>query len=63
MTTTTRGSRGRLAYTAYCKAVGFKSIQGDDLPEFDGLPEKIREAWITSANVIWDLATTGYASL
>lgn len=60
-TTTTPESRARIAYTAYCKAVGFKAYNGDDLPMFDVLPPNIRQAWITSAGVIWDLATTGRA--
>ncbi len=63
MTTTTRESRGRMAYTAYCKTVQFKSIRGEDLPMFDEMPEDRREAWIVSANLIWDLATTGRATL
>jgi hypothetical protein len=63
MTTTTRESRGRLAYTAYCRRVDFKSIHGEDLPTFDEQDEKIREAWIQAANVVWDLATTGHATL
>jgi hypothetical protein len=63
MTTTTRESRGTLAYTAYCKAVGFKSIHGEELPTFGEMPTDRQEAWIAAANLIWDLATTGRATL
>lgn len=63
MTTTTPESRGRLAYTAYCKPVEFTSINGEQLPAFDDMPEKRRNAWINSARVIWELATTGKAEL
>jgi hypothetical protein len=63
MTTTTPESRGRIAYTAYCRKVGFRGINGDELPSFDDLPDAIREAWIGSAGVIWDLATTGKATI
>jgi len=63
MTTTTPESRGRIAYIAYCRSVGFRAINSDDLPPFDDIPEKIRNAWIKSANVIWDLATTGRATI
>jgi hypothetical protein len=63
MTTTTRESRGRIAYTAYCRSVGFKAFNGDELPPFDRVPENIREAWMAAAGVIWDLATTGTATI
>ena len=63
MTTTTRESRGRIAYIAYGRVTNFKNFQGNPMPEFDALPENIREAWIVSANVIWDLATTGKATI
>lgn len=63
MTTTTRESRGQLAYTAYCKTVRFKSINGEDLPMFHEMPADRQEAWIVAANLIWDIATTGRATL
>lgn len=61
MTTTTPESRARIAYTAYCKAVGFKAFNGDDLPPFDQVPAEIQQAWLKASGVIWDLATTGKA--
>lgn len=63
MTTTTPESRARIAYTAYGKVTDFKNFQGDPMPLFDELPEKIRDAWVASAGVIWDLATTGRATI
>ena len=63
MTTTTPESRGRIAYTAYCRKVNFRAIDGSDLPAFDDVPEPQREAWVFAANVLWDLATTGHATL
>jgi hypothetical protein len=63
VTTTNPESRARLAYTAYGKVTDFKNFQGNPMPAFDELPEKIREAWIAAAGIIWDLATTGKAEL
>lgn len=62
-TSTTRESRGRIAYTAYGRSVGWQNFLGQPMPQFDQLPAHIREAWIVSANVVWDLATTGHATL
>ena len=62
-TTTTPESRGRLAYTAYGRAVNFKAFDGTDLKPWDELPAPILQAWIHAANAIWDLATTGRAEL
>ncbi len=61
MTTTTPESRGRIAYTAYGRDTNFKNFMGQPMPEWDALPDAIRNAWIKAANVIWDLATTGHA--
>jgi hypothetical protein len=39
---------------------------GDDwsaLPSFDEQSPENRQAWITAAQVLWDLATTGQATL
>lgn len=63
MTTTTPESRARIAYTAYGRKTQFKNFMGDPMPSFDDLPATIREAWIAAANVIWDLATTGHATI
>jgi hypothetical protein len=63
MTTTTPESRARIAYTAYGRKTDFKNFMGDPMPTFDDLPETIRDAWIAAAGVIWDLATTGKATI
>jgi hypothetical protein len=63
MTTTTPESRGRIAYTAYGRRTGFQRHDGRALPTFDELPAVEREGWINAAGVIWELATTGRATL
>lgn len=62
-TTTTPDSRGQLAYAAYCRAVGFKSKEGNDLPNYENLGVAQRNGWIAAADLIWTLATTGKAVL
>jgi hypothetical protein len=62
-TTTTPESRARIAYTAYGRVTGFKNFRGDPMPRFDALPPKIREAWIAAAGTVWNLATTGHATI
>lgn len=42
----------RIAYTAYCAAVGFKAFNGDDLPEFAAVPERIQQAWIAAVQAV-----------
>lgn len=63
MTTTTPESRGHIAYTAYGRKTEFKNFRGEPMPSWDDLPQTTRDAWIFSANVIWDLATTGHAEI
>jgi hypothetical protein len=62
-TTTTPESRARIAYTAYGRVTNFKNFQGDPMPAFDDLPERIRNAWINAARSIWELATTGHTTI
>lgn len=62
MTTTTPESRARIAYTAYCRA----RYTPDEIaasPTYDQLPEAERAGWFKAANALWDLATTGHASI
>lgn len=61
MTTTTPESRARIAYTAYGRVTDFKNFQGNPMPKFDDLPDRIKEAWTNAAGAIWDLAKTGKA--
>jgi len=63
LTTTTPESRAQLAYTAYGKAVDFRNKDGDEMPPWHELPEAIQAAWVSAAGVIWDLATTGHATM
>lgn len=35
----------KIAYDAYCAAVGGKAFNGDTLPEFEATPERIQKAW------------------
>jgi hypothetical protein len=62
-TTTTPESRARIAYTAYLRGLHHNGPVPASELTFDGLPDVQRQAWIKSANVIWDLATTGQATL
>lgn len=62
-TSTTPESRARLAYAAYAKAVDHLDKDGRPLPEFDTLRQRQRTGWQASARIIWELATTGRASL
>jgi hypothetical protein len=42
--------RAQIAYDAYCKQTGGKSlVSGDKLPPFDGLRPSIKDAWAASA--------------
>lgn len=63
MTTTTPESRARIAYTAYGRQVEFRNHLGEPMPPFDHLDDKQRKGWISAANVIWELATTGRATI
>jgi hypothetical protein len=63
MTTTTPESRGQIAYTAYGRRVNFTTHDGREMPLFDQLGPTQREGWIAAAEVIWQLATTGQATI
>jgi hypothetical protein len=41
-----------IAYAAYAEVTGGKNFRGDPMPEFDDLPETIREAWTAAVCVI-----------
>lgn len=43
-----------IAYNAYCAAVGFKAFNGDDLPEFDAVPQRIKNAWVAAVSAVAD---------
>ena len=39
----------REAYKAYGAVTDFKNFQGNPMPEWDDLPQKIRDAWVAAA--------------
>ena len=43
---------GRTAYRAYCDAVDWRSVKGEPLPQWEQLPQPIREAWSASAKQV-----------
>lgn len=47
-------NRAKIGYDAYVKAVGGKAFNGDDLPPFERLPERIAAAWAVTADAIED---------
>lgn len=63
MTTTTPDSRGQLAYTAYGRSRNWTAVDGSEMPLWAEIHPDIRAAWVAAAGVIWDLATTGRATI
>lgn len=63
MTTTTPESRGSIARTAFLREKHAPQPVPATEPTFDRLPEQEQAQWINAARVIWELATTGRASL
>ena len=49
---------GKLAYNAYCEAVGWKSVRGDNLPKWEEQSEKLQAAWNKAALAV-AMATIG----
>lgn len=46
-------SKGRVAYEAYCRQTGGKSlVSGASLPDYDGLRPDIIEAWEKAAAAV-----------
>jgi len=51
-------NHGKIAYEAYCKATGGKSlISGDELPAWEALKPEIQNAW-TQAGLAVEYETT-----
>lgn len=44
----------RIAYDAYCESVGGKAFNGDDLPPFADVPQRIKDAWIAAVTAVKD---------
>lgn len=62
MTTTTPESRARLTYLAFIR--GRYGIQGATTqPLFDDLPAEERAGWMKATGMLWELATTGQATI
>jgi hypothetical protein len=48
-----RESFGRLAYDAYARKAGGRSlVSGDRLPPWDDLDQKIKDAWLAAASAV-----------
>lgn len=62
MTTTTPESRGLIAYSAYTRSLMQANPSRTPL-SFDELPDDERDGWLNAARVLWDLATTGKATM
>jgi hypothetical protein len=43
---------GEIAYTAYCEYVGWKSVNGSDLPKWKDQKESLKLAWNAAANAV-----------
>lgn len=54
--------RGREGYEAYATSTGGKTFDGRDMPAWDALPMKIREAWSAAGDKIRDLCAGGHNS-
>ncbi len=50
--TETPESLAKVAYDAYCVAVGGKAFNGDGLPPFANVPERIQQAWIAAVAAV-----------
>lgn len=44
----------RVAYAAYGNSTGHLNYQGNPMPTWDELPERIRTAWIAAARAVCD---------
>lgn len=51
-------ARAKVAYRAYGATTNFLNFQGNPMPEWDALPEKIRTAWIAAADAAVDYEMT-----
>ncbi len=47
---------GRLGYETYGMTTGGRTFDGRDMPKWDELPQRIRDAWCNAADAIADLA-------
>jgi hypothetical protein len=45
-------SPGEIAYNAYCRAVGWKSVEGEQLPPFSQQSVHLKIAWEAAAEAV-----------
>lgn len=45
----------KLSYQAYGQVTGNKNFQGNPMPDWENLPEKIQHAWIFATQTARDL--------
>ena len=45
---------GKAAYDAYCSHRGWKSVRGEDLPQWDAVDQDIQRGWQLAALVVAD---------
>lgn len=43
---------GKAGYEAYAKSTGGKTFDGREMPKWEDLPQRIRDAWTQAANAI-----------
>ncbi|HEV2862875.1 MAG TPA: hypothetical protein VGX48_17800 [Pyrinomonadaceae bacterium] len=48
-------SVARFAYEAYAETTENKNFRGEEMPAFDELPPKIREAWVNAVRKACDV--------
>lgn len=50
-------------YNGYCAKAGWKSLAtGDDLPSFENLPQKIKDAWLAGTIAVLNRYQASLAS-
>lgn len=54
MTDTYEEDLAKLAYRAYGETTDFKNFQGNPMPAWEDLGERIQKAWIAAARAIAD---------
>lgn len=45
----------RRTYKAYGESTGNKNFRGEEMPEFDALPDSIKAAWKAACREVWNL--------
>lgn len=44
----------RIAYCNYGRTTDFKNYQGNPMPKWEDLPDKIKNAWRNATKSVWD---------